>query len=544
MLDKNKDNSITIDELVDAAPRLGLTEKQAKEVFAEVDENNSGSIDKDEFKRGFGGALVAAELTTPIERAWAYFVEPRRPAGIWSPLDPEKTSLEDPWISLYTSFTPTHVHFLAIRIVAMMVEAFVLGGMHGWTQGVVLTTFHFFVMGFTLWNPSGILLAQSRADSIDAVGKFLTFGIYSFSFTERITAGYAAQAMTVVNVLVLVHSLFTQLEPILRAAVLALFACCCITASAQATTTDDADKAKNAVVSLKDLPSTEEGVALLWHRLRAKTISEVKVPEAFYQALKDVHDLTIQAGNNVGMTDDTKYEALFEECLASLNLKEMTSPVAMVLLQQMSVRKKLMSASELADVLKESKYSADGRLSRAERASRSLSIDDESPLFKSSSSRLSKDRLTKDRLSKDIEMRSLKGRLSGSFDVKRRPSNTKNLKPFNSKSHNRRDTEKSPMHARIPSGNSGRTRSARYTIETQEKAGGSLTPYAEESQNSSTTSTPDSTPDSTPSETPNSTPSMSLFDSARASKDQGSVEAKTDQDQAPGVPKDPVVEYL
>jgi hypothetical protein len=73
----------------------------------------------------------------------------------------------------------------------------------------------------------------------------LTFGIYSASFTEWITAGYAAQAMTVVNALVLVHSIFTQLEPILRSVMRVLFTCCCVARSA--TATDDADEAKNAV---------------------------------------------------------------------------------------------------------------------------------------------------------------------------------------------------------------------------------------------------------------------------------------------------------
>jgi len=256
LLDKNHDSNITLGELTNAAPKLGLTKAQAVDMFANIDE-------------GFKGAMVAVELTTPVEKLWAYFVEPRRPAGFYTPIDPEKTSMSDPWVSLFTSFTPHHVFFLVLRITVMFVEAFILAGMRGSSQSFFLTIFTFIVMGFILWNPPAILLAQSRADTIDALGKFLIYSIYSMTFPNWLTAAYAAQAMTAVNGVILLHSLFTQLEPNLRWIWFTLIGFCAL-GSAQTTTGNDGEEEKLALICLT---STEEAVALLWHRLSAQTIA-------------------------------------------------------------------------------------------------------------------------------------------------------------------------------------------------------------------------------------------------------------------------------
>jgi len=376
LLDKNHDNNITLDELINAAPKLGLTKTQATNMFANIDKDESGAIDRKEFDERFKGAMVAVELTTPVERLWAYFVEPRRPAGFYTPIDPKKTNMQDPWVSLFTSFTPHHVHFLVLRISVMVVEAFVLAGMRGSSQSLFLTIFTFIVMGFILWSPPAILLAQSRADTIDVMGKFLMYGIYSTTFPNWLTAASAAQTMTVVNGVILVHSMFTQLEPILRFALISLTGICFV-GSTPTSSGNDGEKEKAELTSLCGLLSTEEAVALLWQRLSAQTVSAGSVPEPFYRALKDMASRNEKGSNVAASKDGTFDTVLFDEGLLSLGLRGMNSAVAVVLLQQVSTNGNLMSVVELYDLLNQSKYSTDGRLSRFERASRALSIDED-----------------------------------------------------------------------------------------------------------------------------------------------------------------------
>lgn len=58
LLDKNNDNEISLDELVGAAPTLGLTELEATELFAKIDKDKSGRIDWKEFNDGFKEAFA------------------------------------------------------------------------------------------------------------------------------------------------------------------------------------------------------------------------------------------------------------------------------------------------------------------------------------------------------------------------------------------------------------------------------------------------------------------------------------------------------
>jgi len=362
LLDKNNDNDITLDELIDASPKLGLTATQATVMFEELDENKSGSIDWKEFNDGFKGALVAAELTTPVERFWAYFVQPRRPAGHYTALDPEKTNMQDPWVSVFTSFTPFHVHFLVLRLTVMLLEAFILAEMSGKSQGLALMISAFISMSLILWSPPAILLAQSRADTIDAIGKFLTFGIYSTIFPKWMTTGTAAQAMTVVNGAMLVHSIFTQLEPIFRF----IFFYLLNTAIMQAKPGTDKEEENSALTSLSGSLSTKEAVSLVWQRLSAQTSAAGSIPEPFYQALEDMQE---QNEENAAFTKAVTFDAiLFGKGLAPLGLSEMNSAVATVLLQQVSTNGNLLSNAELCTLVSQPKYSSEGCITPQEEA--------------------------------------------------------------------------------------------------------------------------------------------------------------------------------
>jgi len=282
----------------------------------------------------------------------------------------------------------------------MCIEAFALGGMNGWAQGLFLVCFSFVQMAAVLFSPPAVLLAQSRADSIDCVGKFLTYCIYSMIFPGWITVGEAAQAMAVVSAIMLVHAIFTALEPVVKAATFtfgALLVSLGLTKSptpllfqegTQRGTLDDLDDKEQGVTNLGELPSTEEAVAFVWHKLAAHVNSEGSFPATLYKALT----ITSAANKKRGPRGFVFDNSTFDEGLAPLYVKGMTAQIADVLLLQATHTSsgKLMTVVELLQLLNEPKYSSDGKISRLERASRSLSIDEELPPAKLKSSRTSR----------------------------------------------------------------------------------------------------------------------------------------------------------
>mmetsp|Transcript_59817 Transcript_59817/g.120053 ORF Transcript_59817/g.120053 Transcript_59817/m.120053 type:complete len:391 (+) Transcript_59817:508-1680(+) len=275
-----------------------------------------------------------------MERLWGFFVEPRRSAGEYTAIDPQTTDIENPWVALFTDYSPSQVHFLSLNVVIMVVEAFAFAAMRGWQQGVFLSLFSFVVTVAVVVSPPSVLLAQSRADTIDAFGRFLTFAIYSLVFPNWLNPDDAAQAMIVVNGVMLLHSILTQLEPVVELALVMV---------------GGVGMFLGLSTSLSGFATTEEAVALVWQRLQTHHCTEGSIPSDFYEGLKKI------AGASSGSTipkrsqEDTKVgrivlnQAAFDNMLAPLNLNQM---------------------------LNEPKYSSDGRLSRFSRTvSRSLSLD-------------------------------------------------------------------------------------------------------------------------------------------------------------------------
>jgi len=192
-------------------------------------------------------------------------------------------------------------------------------------------------------------------------------------FPKWISVGEAAQAMTVVNGLMLIHSIFTQLEPIIMAAFFSLVSLG-VSFGLMRTSAPPPPLAEKVIndkqeTSLKELTTPEEAVALVWARLKSHVNTEKSFPASFYKSLKESE---IAYRKESASFD----ESLFEESILPLGLKDMSAPVAKsLLLQATTSTGKLMTVTELLQLMNEPKYSADGRLSRLERGSRSLSMD-------------------------------------------------------------------------------------------------------------------------------------------------------------------------
>mmetsp|Transcript_4386 Transcript_4386/g.8285 ORF Transcript_4386/g.8285 Transcript_4386/m.8285 type:complete len:111 (-) Transcript_4386:401-733(-) len=88
-----------------------------------------------------------------MERLWGFFVEPRRSAGEYTAIDPQTTDIENPWVALFTDYSPSQVHFLSLNVVIMVVEAFAFAALRGWQQGVFLSLFSFAVAVAVIVNP-------------------------------------------------------------------------------------------------------------------------------------------------------------------------------------------------------------------------------------------------------------------------------------------------------------------------------------------------------------------------------------------------------
>lgn len=390
-LDTNNDGIVTLEEQMAGAAHVGLTNRQASELFKKLDTKRRSSIDRSKMEIGVGEVeYVAAELATPVERLWAYVVEPRRPAGHYTFIDPDKRNSEDPWMNQFMSYTPVHVHFLALRIVLMVVESFVLGGMDGLAQGLFMVVFSFIVLVLILYSPPAVLLAQSRVDTVSALGHFLTYLVNCVMLRGWMSTDNASQTLTIVSGLTLLHAIATALEPLAVVACCSLCACLCCREKTKEAGDEEAvdeenrpsDDKKTKVTNLEALAwldSTEDAVALVWQRLKAHAKSEGSFPVKFHNALKVTAFMTIKkhransfSASSVRereLSQDNNFDpALFHESLASMQLEGMTASIAKILLIQTTGRNGvLMSVEELTKVLNEPKYSSDGRLSRAAR---------------------------------------------------------------------------------------------------------------------------------------------------------------------------------
>ena len=217
MLDRNGDAAVTLDEFLLMAPKLRFTEEQATRVFAEVDTDGKGGIDEAEFDKAFKDERVTYEKARWHEKVLALVHHPRRSAGEYRPIDPEDTCMDDdPWIALFPDYLPFHIHFLAIGLAFTVVEAFVLGAMEGLAQASMLTALSFVMMAAVLWSPPSTLLAQTRMDTIDALGAFLTYGLHLATMREWLSPSGGAQSMLFVSGFLVVHGFMTLLDPLLE----------------------------------------------------------------------------------------------------------------------------------------------------------------------------------------------------------------------------------------------------------------------------------------------------------------------------------------
>jgi len=190
-----------------------------------------------------------------------------------------------------------------------------------------------------------------------------------------------------VSAIMLIHAIFTALEPVVKAATFAFGALLVSLGLAKSPTpiplsqqggqgsaSKEIEDKEQGVTNLGELPSTEEAVAFLWQKLAAHVKSEGSFPATLFQALINAAAEDEKRGPRDEFVID---ESEFDEGLALLGLKGVTAQIAGALLLQATHTSsgKLMTVAELLDVLNEPKYSSDGKLSRLERASRSLSID-------------------------------------------------------------------------------------------------------------------------------------------------------------------------
>jgi len=195
--------------------------------------------------------------------------------------------------------------------------------------------------------------------------------------------------MIVVNGVMLLHSILTQLEPVVELALVmvggvGMFLGISTSSTKECAAEEDKEGEedeqgkKPEITSLSGFATTEEAVALVWQCLQTHHRTEGSIPPDFYQGLKKIAGASSGSTNLKSSQEDTKVslieldQAAFDSMLAPLKLDGMTVAVAEMFVNQASS-----ATGELVTVAYLNQMLNDGRLSRLDRASRSLSIDTE-----------------------------------------------------------------------------------------------------------------------------------------------------------------------
>jgi len=160
----------------------------------------------------------------PIEKVFAMAFASRVGMGTYNEIIADDKSMDTEaiihqWGPFFAKFVPKHRFFYAANLVKQFAESFILNGLSGHGLGVAQSACMFalsvLVACMYIFESPYVLIAQSRSETIASVGRVFVFFFSLLGATGAMNKEAAANAMTVILLVLLLQSTITALWPIL-----------------------------------------------------------------------------------------------------------------------------------------------------------------------------------------------------------------------------------------------------------------------------------------------------------------------------------------
>lgn len=127
VIDADGDGNLSLDEMLAARRKLGLTERQARHLFAELDLDGNGTVSAEEFREFYKDKKITFAHTTCFEGLVAMLFTPRRRMGKWVPIKDAEAGSQR-FAQFFAKFTPMQTSYYFMNMTRQVFEALLLNG--------------------------------------------------------------------------------------------------------------------------------------------------------------------------------------------------------------------------------------------------------------------------------------------------------------------------------------------------------------------------------------------------------------------------------
>ena len=209
-LDTDHDGTLSLEEMKAGHKKLGLTMQQAVQLYEKLDVNHDGVVSMEEFAALSKDEHITFAHATCAEGCRVMMWTPRRGMGKYVPLV-EGESLGK-FATYFSKFTPNQADWYYKNLKRQLLEAVLLNGLYPFQgpQVVALAVVQLYFSVSVALNKPYVLIAQSRAEFLTALGRAVTYLIAFAAFAGAIPMEAAVYAMAVNQSLMLLQAIFTQ----------------------------------------------------------------------------------------------------------------------------------------------------------------------------------------------------------------------------------------------------------------------------------------------------------------------------------------------
>ena len=217
--DDASDVFFTRSEFMDSAIRAGLTKKEAKDLFSQIDQDGNGILDLNEIAAAIGQDKVPKKVpvgkATWYEAVYTLVILGGQDSGIWQLKEGRTPQVV--WDNFFSYYAPAHRMHYSANLVRALVTSLLLNGLNKWPViqlGTVLAVETPFML-YCLTHIPCMNMALARLEIVCIFCRWIGFSIMLLGALGAMDVETAATIAMYTGIFVLVQTVVTQLSPLI-----------------------------------------------------------------------------------------------------------------------------------------------------------------------------------------------------------------------------------------------------------------------------------------------------------------------------------------